>query len=117
LDPIVAIMVALLIIKEAWHLCKTAFDFLLDSKLSDEDEAQIIKIISENSHHFKDFHKLKTRKSGNVKHIDFHITLDPNQTVEEAHQVVGCLKKALGEALKNARVNIHIDPYNEDETK
>lgn len=117
LDPIVAVMVALLIIKEAWHLCKTAFDFLLDSKLSDEDEAQIIKIINENSHHFRDFHKLKTRKSGNMKHIDFHITLDPDLTVEEAHQVVGCLKKALGEVFKNARVNIHIDPYKDDETK
>lgn len=111
LDPIVAILVAALIIKEAWKLCKTAFDFLLDSRLSDEEEAEIEKIIGEHSHQFRDYHKLKTRKSGNVKHIDFHITIDPNQTVEEAHHIIGCLKKAMGERFKNTRVTIHIDPY------
>ncbi|MBP2642113.1 MAG: Cobalt-zinc-cadmium resistance protein [Firmicutes bacterium] len=38
LDSIVAIMVALLIIKEAWVLCKNAFDYLIDVRLSDEEE-------------------------------------------------------------------------------
>lgn len=111
LDPLVAILVAVLIIKEAWKLCKTAFDSLLDSRLSDEEEAEIQKIIIIHGHYFKNFHKLKTRKSGNIKHIDFHITMDPWQTVEEAHQVIACLKKAIGEKLLNTRVSIHIDPY------
>lgn len=115
LDPVVAILVAVLIIKEAWKLCKTAFNGLLDSRLSDEEEAEIGKIIGKYNNQFKDYHKLKTRRSGNIKHIDFHITLDCHQTVEEAHQLIGCLKKAIGEKFKNTRVNIHIDPYrNED---
>ncbi|XWX64206.1 cation diffusion facilitator family transporter [Desulfitobacterium sp. AusDCA] len=115
LDPIVAILVAALILKEAWKLCKIALSCLMDSRLSDEEEAEIERIIGELSHRFKDYHKLKTRKSGNIKHIDFHITLECQQTVEEAHQIIGCLKKAIGEKFKNTRVNIHIDPYqNED---
>jgi len=115
LDPIVAILVALLIIKEAWALCKNAFDFLLDTKLSDAEEAQIKEIISNHSDKFKDFHKLKTRKSGNMKHIDFHITVDHHLTVAETHDIIGCLKKDMWEELKNTRVNIHIDPYMETE--
>lgn len=111
LDPIVAILVAALILKEAWKLCKTAFNFLLDSRLSDKEEAEIEKIICEHSDQFRNYHKLKTRKSGNIKHIDFHITLDRHQTVEEAHQIIACLKRAMSERLKNTRVNIHIDPY------
>lgn len=111
LDPVVAILVAALIIKEAWKLCKAAFNFLLDSRLSDEEESEIQKVINEHSHDFKDYHKLKTRKSGNIKHIDFHITMDRWQTVEEAHQVIACLKKAIGEKLINTRVSIHVDSY------
>lgn len=110
LDSIVAILVAVIIIKEAWELCKNAFDHLLDSKLSDEEEVEVEKIINEHSHQFIDYHKLKTRKSGNKKHIDFHITVPPDLTVKEAHDIIGSLKKDLNETLKNTRVNIHADP-------
>lgn len=117
LDSIVAIIVALLIIKEACHLCKNAFDYLLDSRLSDAEEAEIERIIKLYCDQFRDYHKLKTRKSGNIKHIDFHITLDNEITVKEAHDLVGCLKKAMSDQLKNTRVMIHIDPYKKDENE
>lgn len=110
LDPIVAMLVAVLIIKEAWHLCKNAFDLLLDAKLSDDEEMEIEKIIIEHCHLFKNYHKLKTRRSGNIKHIDFHITMDHFQTVQEAHEVVSSLKKAINDKLMNTRVTIHVDP-------
>ena len=44
LDPIVAILVAIFILKESFELLKTAFNPLLDIKLSDE-EIEIIKMI------------------------------------------------------------------------
>ncbi|MEN6351749.1 MAG: cation diffusion facilitator family transporter [Syntrophomonas sp.] len=113
LDPIVAILVALLIIKEAWELCKNAFDYLLDTKLTDAEESQIVEVIKEHCDLFVDFHKLKTRKSGNTKHIDFHITVDPNSTAKEIHDTIGCIKKAMWEEFGNTRVNIHVDPYEE----
>ena len=57
-----------------------------------------------------DYHKLKTRKSGNKKIIDFHITVDPDLTVKAAHEIVGCLKKEMNERFANTRVNVHLDP-------
>lgn len=110
LDSIVAILVALLIIKEAWDLCKNAFDFLLDSKLSDEEVEKVKKIILNHSHQFIDYHKLKTRRSGNMKHIDFHITVPSELTAKEIHDIIGSLKKEMKETLKNTRVNVHVDP-------
>lgn len=119
LDSIVAILVALLIIKEAWHLCHSAFQFLMDSRLSDEEEQEIVTLIetvrNDHASQIVDFHKLKTRKSGNVRHIDFHITVDPSLTVTEAHDLVGYFKKSIGEQLNKTRVNVHIDPYNHRE--
>lgn len=111
LDSIVAILVALLIIKEAWTLSKNAFDHLIDTRLSDEEELEIEKVIKEHSHKFIDYHKLKTRKAGNVKHIDFHITVAPDCTAEEIHDIIGNLKKDMNQKFKNTRINIHIDPY------
>lgn len=114
LDPIVAILVALLIVKEAWELCKNAIEHLLDVRLTDEEELEIDKVIRKVMDEYKqqliDYHKLKTRKSGNKRHIDFHITLNPDITVKEAHDIVGRLKKGMNEKFSNTRVNIHIDP-------
>jgi cation diffusion facilitator family transporter len=45
LDHIVAILVALLIIKEAWHLCQTAFSPLLDAGLTADEENRIREVI------------------------------------------------------------------------
>lgn len=118
LDSIVAILVALIIIKEAWELCKNACDNLIDVRLTDEEEREIDKVIErvmhEHSHKLLDYHKLKTRKSGNKRHVDFHITVDPELTVKEAHDIVGCLKKEMNEKFANTRVSIHIDPYREE---
>lgn len=113
LDPIVAILVALLIIKEAWQLCSSGVDFLLDIKLTDEEEAKIVSIINRYQAEFHDFHKLKTRKSGNMKHIDFHITVNPELTVREIHALIGNLKKDMSNEFRNTRVNVHVDPYRE----
>lgn len=114
LDSIVAIIVALLIIKEAWGLSKSAFDYLLDARMSDEEEAEIEKVIKEHNNQFIDYHKLKTRKSGNMKYIDFHVTVAPNFTVEEMHDIIGKLKKDMNEKIKNTEINIHIDPYKKE---
>lgn len=114
LDPVVAILVAFLIIKEAYHLTRKAYDYLVDTKLSDEEEAEIIKIIENNRAYYIDYHKLKTRKAGNMKHIDFHITVDPKLTVEEAHSIIGKIKKEMCDSIHNTRVSVHIDPYREN---
>ena len=111
LDSIVAMLVALLIIKESWNLCKNAVNYLLDVKLSDKEEELVEEVIKKHSHEFIDHHKLKTRKSGNMKHIDFHIVVDPDMTVKEAHEIIGSIKKDMCNTIKNTRVNIHVDPY------
>lgn len=110
LDPIVAVLVALLIIKEAWHLCCTAFRPLLDSRLSIEEEQKVKEVISKYQDKIVDFHELRTRKSGCVKYIDFHLLVDKNLTVEQSHSLSENLERDLEEALKNTNVNIHIEP-------
>lgn len=110
LDSIVAILVAILIIKEAIELTKNGFDELIDKRLSDEEEREIKNIIERYNDQFIDYHKLKTRKSGNFKHIDFHITVESSTTVKEVHEVIGNIKKEMNKNLKNSRVTIHVDP-------
>ena len=115
LDPVVAILVAMLIIKEAAELCRNAVGYLLDTRLTDKEEEAIIGIIEAHKNQFIEYHKLKTRKSGNLKHIDFHIVVEPELSVKTTHEIIGNLKKDMCEKIGNTRVSIHVDPYQKNE--
>jgi len=110
LDPIVAIAVACLIIKESWVLCRNAFLPLMDSSLPVEDEGQIKAVMEKYDNEILDYHMLRTRKSGNMKYIDFHMTVQEELTVKEAHALSERIEMDLENALKHTNVNIHIEP-------
>ena len=114
LDPLVAMLVALLIIKEAWELTSSGLNFLMDARLSEKEEEEIMEIIESHRDKFIDYHKLKTRKSGNKKHIDFHLTMNPDLTVKETHEIIAIMKTEMGKKFPNCRVSVHIDPLSED---
>lgn len=110
LDPIVAILVAFLIIKESWALCRNAFSPLIDTKLSDEEERKILAVMSKYKNEILDYHRLRTRKSGNIKLVDFHMTVNEELTVKESHALCEKIENDLEEIIRNTNVNIHIEP-------
>lgn len=109
-DPVIAILVASLIIKEAWVLCKNAFGPLMDTRLSDEDEFRIKEIMDIFKDDILDYHELRTRKSGNIKYIDFHMTVKEGITVKESHSLSDRIEQELEKALRNTSINIHFEP-------
>lgn len=110
LDPIIAILVALLIIKESWVLCRSAFSPLLDAKLSDEEEGKILYVMNKYKNEILDYHRLRTRKSGNIKLVDFHMTVNEELTVKQSHALCEMIEHDLEMEIKNTNINIHIEP-------
>ena len=109
LDPIIAILVAIFILKESFELLKTAFNPLLDIKLSDE-EIEIIKDnISKYSSVFCNYHDLKTRKSGRIRYIDLHLVFPENKSIKEAHDICDKIEHDIEQVLKYAEVMIHLE--------
>lgn len=110
LDPIVAILVALLIIKEAWVLCSNAFTPLLDASLPEAEENKIIEVLEQYNDQIVDYHMLRTRKSGNIRLVDFHVKLEDDVTVKQSHDLACKIENDIKEHLKNTRITIHIEP-------
>ncbi|AWK51830.1 cation transporter [Clostridium beijerinckii] len=109
LDPIVAILVAIFILKESFELLKTAFNPLLDVKLSDE-EIEIIKDkINRYDSVFCNYHDLKTRKSGRIRYIDLHLVFPENKSIKEAHDICDRIEQNIEQVLKYAEVMIHLE--------
>lgn len=114
LDPVVAIIVAIFILKEAYHLLKAAFNPLLDVKLSDKEINIIINTISKYSSVYCDFHDLRTRKSGNIRYVDLHLVFPENMSVKSAHDICDKIELELGKSLKNTETMIHLESCTND---
>jgi cation diffusion facilitator family transporter len=114
LDPIVAILVALFILRESYILLRNAFFPLVDTAMA-EDEIQIIKtILQEKSLRF---HDLKTRKAGHYRFADIHLELPQSLSLKEVHDICDEIENALKLKIKNLEINIHVEPSEEPEEK
>lgn len=110
LDPLIAIVVALLIVRVAWRLTREAFRPLLDVRLSDDEEARVREIVGSFAKEFVEFHKLRTRRAGPERHIDLHLVVHPDHAVSEVHELADRIETALREWWERTSVLIHIEP-------
>jgi cation diffusion facilitator family transporter len=110
LDPIVAILVACLILKESFMLLKNAYSPLLDSKLPD-NEIEIVRHAIEN-HKVGNisFHQLRTRKAGSLRYVDLHLEVPQEFSVKESHDICNAIEKEIKQKINNIEVHIHVEP-------
>lgn len=113
-DSLLAIAVALLIFRSAWHLFAEALALLLDTQLP-EDETAKVREIFEKEAQILGYHKLRSRKSGSVRHIDAHILVDDHLTLLEAHDLTEEIEDRIREALPGAEVVLHTEPYHAEQ--
>lgn len=113
-DPIIALLVVLLILKAAYDILKRAFSELTDASLPSTEENAIRSTFIEHRNSVAGFHKLRTRKVGNQRHIDFHLIVPQHTSVEEAHKVCDVLERSIAGKLINSNITIHCEPCNEE---
>ena len=110
LDPGSALIVGGYIITAAFPILREALDDLMDRSLPHETVEEIRHIIDSHRPLVVDYHKLRTRRSGAEKHVDFHVVVCRQYLLEDAHRVADHLERELSQALGNAHVVTHIDP-------
>jgi cation diffusion facilitator family transporter len=111
LDPIVAILVSMLILKESYSLLIKAYKPLLDESLEPEEIMMIRKLIDGYCKENIKYHNLRTRRAGNFRYVDFHLNLDENLTVREAHDLCDTIEAEIKHSLVNAEVTIHVENF------
>jgi len=107
LDPIIAILVALFIIKESYNLLKRAFTPLLDTAWS---EAEIEELEARLNNLEVNYHDLRTRVAGNYRFIDIHIQIPEDVSVGKAHKYCDKIENELTKVYENLTVTIHVEP-------
>lgn len=109
LDPLIACLVALGILRVGYKMCRRSYDDLTDASLSDDEESKIGHIIMETPG-VKGYHHLRTRISGSETIMDFHLELDRSLPLSQAHAISDKVESALQKKYGPCDPMIHLDP-------
>lgn len=107
LDPIIAILVAMFIVRESYFLLKRAFTPLMDEAWIENEIDDLEQTLNELH---VNYHELRTRIAGNYRFVELHIEIPKDQSVESAHQYCDMIEKKLNSVYKNISVTIHVEP-------
>ncbi len=114
IDTILALLVALYILKVAYDMLRNSFGGLIDVKLPDDEEKIIKTTIKEHIGQVVDFHALRTRKAGSQHYIDLHLVLPKDMSIEKAHDMCDHLEADIESSLPRTDVTIHVEPCDEN---
>lgn len=110
LDPIVSCAISIAIIIVAFRMAMPSIAELLEASLPEEIENQITATASA-VEGVRDFHELKTRRNGISFIIDAHMTVDPDISIVEAHNIATHVEDALREKFgSETQISIHMEP-------
>ncbi|OGS55231.1 MAG: hypothetical protein A3K60_04810 [Euryarchaeota archaeon RBG_19FT_COMBO_56_21] len=110
IDPLVAIIVAGLIIHTAYDITSRSAEGLLDRSLPEEEMRLIERVIEEHRSDILSFHRLRARKMGAERQVDVHMIVPRNLSVKEGHDLVDHLEREIKKELPKCVVVIHMEP-------
>lgn len=112
LDPVAAMVVAVMIIVVSVKMAIPAIMELLEIALPNDAENQIKKAII-STPGVKAFHHLRTRRNGSSVIVETHIKVDPNITVITAHNIASAVERNISDVFDkdSSIVTTHIEPY------
>lgn len=110
LDPALAALVGLNVLWSGWSLMKDSVSGLMDEAAAPEVQDRIRQQISDHGDGALEAHDLKTRLSGKVTFIEFHLVVPGEMSVDTAHDICDRIEQAISTEIPGAQVTIHVEP-------
>lgn len=110
IDPVIAILISLFITYIAVKIIIQSIKNLVDIALPKEEELIIRDLIKKYSDEIINLHGFRSRKSGNMRFIDFHLTLDENVTIKHGHILCDLIEEDINKEFPNTKTTIHLEP-------
>ena len=108
-DPVFGVAIALWLAWGAWRASSRAIDQLMDKEWPEEKRQRFLGIAARHPE-LRGIHDLRTRTSGSLDFVQFHVWVDPEMTVAEAHKVMEEMEHKLEAEFPGAEILIHLDP-------
>lgn len=109
LDGAAGLLVAVWLAWGAIGVLRESSRHLMDRELNQDDRETVRALVAEDTR-IGLVHQLRTRASGPFVHMQMHIELDPQLTLDAAHRIIIAAEKRILGVFPAADIIIHADP-------
>lgn len=113
-DPLFACVIALALLYSAYSVTREAFDILMDKEIAPAERERILEIVK-NHPQVEAVHDLRTRNAGERIFVEFHMEVNGELTLNQAHAITEEIEKLIYDAFPNSEVLIHEEPAGIDD--
>ncbi len=113
LDPVLALLVALHIVRTGVVLVKTAVNGLMDTSLPAEEVAKVRAVLDVYRSEEVQYHALRTRQSGANRFVSVHIQVPGDWSVQRGHTLLEAIERDLRQAVAPVSVFTHLEPVDD----
>jgi ferrous-iron efflux pump FieF len=108
-DAVIGIGIAVWLLLGAWRASGEAVNQLMDREWPEEERQEFLATASRYPE-LSGLHDLRTRKSGTLRFVQFHVWVPAQWTVQEAHDRLDRVEEDLQERFPGTEILIHVDP-------
>ncbi len=108
-DAAFGIGIALWLLWGAWRASGEAVNQLMDKEWPEAERERFLSAAAEYPE-LAGLHDLRTRRSGTVRFVQFHVWVPANWTVQEAHDRLDTVEEELQRRFPGTEILIHVDP-------
>ncbi len=108
LDPVVALLIAVLIVRTAWEILTEAAHYLTDASIIDP---HTIARVATGVPGVLDAHHIRSRGKPSAAFVDLHIHVPPGMGTEQAHALADEVEKRIQEEVAGVvEAMVHVEP-------
>lgn len=110
-DSITALLVAVAIVGAGLRILRRSSGVLVDEALPGEEMDRIeAAIAAARTPEVAGYHKLRARRAGRRRYIDFHVQYRSGTSLERAHDLAHAMRDEIEAKLPRCEVLIHVEP-------
>jgi len=110
LDPVIALLVAVNIVRTGWMLLHRSTAGLMDAALPEAQRHEIEGVLDRYRQDGLDFHALLTRQAGSRAFVSMHVLVPGAWTVQQGHDWAERIEADIRQVLPHAHVLTHLEP-------
>ena len=108
-DALFGIGIALWLLWGAYRASQEAIAQLMDQEWPEEERQQFLDAAAQYDE-LRGLHDLRTRKSGTLRFVQFHVWVPADWTVQDAHDRLDAVEEELQQRFPGTEILIHVDP-------
>lgn len=113
LDALFGLLAAVFLIKSSLPVLRKCFSDIVQTHIPPELQQSIVDLVMSAHPEIKGVHALRSREVGPHLFLDFHLLLDGQMSLFQAHQIGDHVESVILAKYPNSDVLIHLDPDSE----